>query len=97
MTKYKAMPITTRFWKPKTDYLTSIVKATTGKIKDGDFIIVPKKQSQQHWATYWTKAKSRREPMQVSWGFWMCKIWGNPLGICVIWAASAEAVAAVPH
>ncbi|MGD6809834.1 MAG: coenzyme F420-0:L-glutamate ligase [Candidatus Bathyarchaeia archaeon] len=82
MTKYKALPITTRFWKPKTDYLTSIVKATTGKIKDGDFIIVSEKAISTALGNVLDESKvTAGANARFLGGFWMRKIWGYPLGI----------------
>ena len=43
MTKYYALAITTKYWKPKTNYLNEIVYAVKNKVEDGDFVVVSEK------------------------------------------------------
>jgi len=43
MAKYKVQVITTRFWRPRQDYLEEIIRGVKGKIADGDFIVVSEK------------------------------------------------------
>jgi len=82
MSKYKALSITTRFWKPNDDYLSEIVKSTAGKIKDGDFVVVSEKAVStaignildENSITAGSTAKFLS-------GFWMRTVWGYPLGV----------------
>jgi len=41
--KYKAVAVTTQYWRPKEDYLKQIVKAIENKIEDGDFVTISEK------------------------------------------------------
>lgn len=43
MTRYKALAITTRYWKPGQDYLEEITSRIKEKIADGDFIVISEK------------------------------------------------------
>jgi F420-0:gamma-glutamyl ligase-like protein len=43
MTRYYALAVTTKYWKPKTDYIREIVDAVDGKVVDGDFVVVSEK------------------------------------------------------
>jgi F420-0:gamma-glutamyl ligase-like protein len=43
MTQYQALALTTRYWKPGTDYLNQILLASEKKVDDGDFVVVSEK------------------------------------------------------
>jgi F420-0:gamma-glutamyl ligase-like protein len=43
MTRYYALALTTKYWKPKTDYVTEVIGALEGKVADGDFVVVSEK------------------------------------------------------
>jgi F420-0:gamma-glutamyl ligase-like protein len=43
MTRYHALALTTKYWRPKTDYLREVVAAVDGKVSDGDFVVVSEK------------------------------------------------------
>ncbi|MCW4010918.1 MAG: coenzyme F420-0:L-glutamate ligase [Candidatus Bathyarchaeota archaeon] len=43
MARYRALALTTKYWKPETDYIRQIVNAVNGKIVDGDFVVVSEK------------------------------------------------------
>jgi F420-0:gamma-glutamyl ligase-like protein len=43
MTRYYALPLATKYWKPKTDYLPEVVKAVEGEVADGDYVVVSEK------------------------------------------------------
>ena len=82
MTKYKARPITTKFWKPKDDFLLGIVKAVTDKIKDDDFIVVSEKAIATAQGNIVDEEKSiANSNAKFLARFWMRIIWGYPLGI----------------
>jgi F420-0:gamma-glutamyl ligase-like protein len=82
MTRYKALPVTTGFWKPQTDYLTSIIKAVDGKVKDGDFIVVSEKALSTAQGNILDEDKivTGVNAKFLS-GFWMRAVWGYPLGV----------------
>jgi F420-0:gamma-glutamyl ligase-like protein len=82
MTKYKTRSIATKFWKPKEDYLSYIVKAVTGKVVDNDFVVVSEK------AISTALGNIVNEDNVIASGnakflakFWMRIIWGYPLGV----------------
>ncbi len=43
MTKYKALAIVTKYWRPEENYLEEIINGVNGKIADGDFVVVSEK------------------------------------------------------
>jgi F420-0:gamma-glutamyl ligase-like protein len=82
MTRYYALPIVTGYWKPKDNYLNSIVKAVAGKVRDGDFVVVSEKAISTALGSMLDESKI--EPSlnaKLIAGFWMRIIWGYPLGI----------------
>jgi F420-0:gamma-glutamyl ligase-like protein len=43
MTRYYALAVATKFWKPEEDYLNEIIKAVGEKVDDGDFVVISEK------------------------------------------------------
>ena len=43
VSKYEAVAVTTRYWRPGEDYLKQIVKAIQNKIEDGNFVTISEK------------------------------------------------------
>lgn len=43
MTKYRALALTTGYWKPGEDYLARIADNLAGKVQDADFVVVSEK------------------------------------------------------
>jgi len=41
--KYKAVAVTTQYWKPRQDYIKQIVKAIENKVEDEDFVTISEK------------------------------------------------------
>jgi F420-0:gamma-glutamyl ligase-like protein len=82
MTKYKALPIVTKFWSPKEVYLNCIIEAVTDKVADRDFVVVSEKAIStaqgnivdENRITASTNAKFLA-------GFWMRFVWGYSLGV----------------
>ncbi len=82
MSKYKALPISTGFWKPKDDYLTCILKAIAGKTVDGDFIVVSEKAISTALGNIADESKvTAGVNAKFLAGFWMRTLWGYPLGV----------------
>jgi F420-0:gamma-glutamyl ligase-like protein len=82
MPKYKALPVKTRYWKPKDNYLLGITAATEGKLKDGDYIIVSEKAIST--ATGNIVDENKTVPganAKFLSGFWMGIVWGYGLGV----------------
>jgi F420-0:gamma-glutamyl ligase-like protein len=82
MTKYKVLPITTKFWTPQENYLSCIIKAVAGKVADGDFIVVSEKaiSTAQNNIIDEDKIIARGNAKFLA-NFWMRVIWGYPLGV----------------
>jgi F420-0:gamma-glutamyl ligase-like protein len=43
MTKYYVLAVTTKYWKPRQDYLSEIIEAIARRVSDGDFVVVSEK------------------------------------------------------
>jgi F420-0:gamma-glutamyl ligase-like protein len=43
MTKYYALPVATKYWKPGEKYLNSILDAVEKRLADGDFVVISEK------------------------------------------------------
>jgi F420-0:gamma-glutamyl ligase-like protein len=43
MTRYKALALTTRYWKPGADYLKQIMTVSEKRVSDGDFVVISEK------------------------------------------------------
>jgi F420-0:gamma-glutamyl ligase-like protein len=43
MVKYNALAVTTKYWKPKEDYLNEAIEVIAKKVDDGDFVVVSEK------------------------------------------------------
>ncbi len=82
MPKYKALPITTKYWKPKTNYLAGIIAAIDGKVKDGDYVIVSEKAISTAMGNVVDENKivaGANAKFLAS--FWMRTVWGYLLGV----------------
>jgi len=81
MSKYRALPIVTGFWKPKDNYLAGISEAVAGKVKDGDFVVVSEKAISTALGNIFDENTIKPSATaQFLAGFWMRKVWGYPLG-----------------
>lgn len=82
MSKYKALPITTRYWKPKDNYLSGITTAVAGKVKDGDYVIVSEKAISTSMGNIVDENKIvAGANAKFLARFWMRTVWGYPLGV----------------
>ena len=82
MNKYKALAITTRYWKPGDDYVQEIVRSVKGKIADRDFLVVSEKAIST--ALNNIIDESSVKPCfsaKILAKFWMRVVWGYFLGI----------------
>jgi len=81
MTKYCALAVQTSYWKPNSSYLTQILEALEGKIRDGDFVVVSEKALAI--ATGNIIDESTIKPggnAKFLASFWMRVVWGYHLG-----------------
>jgi F420-0:gamma-glutamyl ligase-like protein len=82
MTKYQALAITTRYWRPGTNYLSEIIDAVRKHAKNGDIVIVSEKaisiaQNNLVNEDSFTPGMTAKFLAKV----WMPLIWGYFLGI----------------
>ncbi len=82
MSRYFALPIVTRFWTPKDDYLSCIVEAVAGKVEDGDFVVVSEKAISTALGNIIDENKIKpNNNARFLARFWLRFVWGYPLGI----------------
>ncbi|HLC00122.1 MAG TPA: coenzyme F420-0:L-glutamate ligase [Candidatus Bathyarchaeia archaeon] len=82
MPKYRALALTTKFWKPAEDFLAQIIKAVEEKVDNGDFVVVSEKAIST--ATGRIVDESRVKPglnAKIISNFWMRFVWGFFLGV----------------
>ncbi|HTY75028.1 MAG TPA: coenzyme F420-0:L-glutamate ligase, partial [Candidatus Nanoarchaeia archaeon] len=81
MTRYRALALITKYWMPKTDYLSAITEAAK-KVKDGDFLVVSEKAISTARGNILDE--SRVQPGKTARflaTIWMQVIWGYFLGV----------------
>jgi F420-0:gamma-glutamyl ligase-like protein len=82
MTKYIALAISSRYWKPKDDYTNKIISAIENKIEDNDFVVVSEKAVSIALGNVIDESKVRPSlTARVMACFWMRFVWGFPLGL----------------
>lgn len=81
MSRYKALGITTKYWRPGEDFLKQIVRFVKGKISDGDFVVLSEKAistANNNIVNEGLFKPSRNSKFIAKW--WMQIIWGYFLG-----------------
>jgi len=81
MGKYKVLAVTTRYWRPGSDYLQEIVAGVERKISDNDFVVVSEKAISTAMGNI--VDENTVEPSLVAKlvaRFWMRTVWGYCLG-----------------
>jgi len=79
--KYKAVAVTTPYWRPREDYLKQIVKAIENKVEDGDFVTISEKAVSTALGNIVDESV-----VQPGWfarflaKYWMRFVWPNVLG-----------------
>jgi F420-0:gamma-glutamyl ligase-like protein len=82
MAKYRALALTTKFWKPGEDFLAEILNAVGKRVDDGDFVVVSEKAlstSRGRIADEKNVKPSRNAHFIAN--FWMRVVWGYFLGV----------------
>lgn len=82
MAKYRLLVVTTKYWRPKENYLKEIIHSVKGKVADGDFVVVSEKAIA-------TALSNMVDENVVKPGlsarlivkFWMRIVWGYFLGL----------------
>jgi F420-0:gamma-glutamyl ligase-like protein len=81
MAKYCALALTTKYWKPKDDYLLEVMKAVEKSVADGDFVVVSEKAlSTARNNIVDEKSVTPSFNAKLIAGIWMRKCWGYFLG-----------------
>jgi F420-0:gamma-glutamyl ligase-like protein len=82
MARYSALAVSTSYWKPGEDYLSKLAEALSGRVRDGDFVVVSEKAlaTATGMIVDEAKVKPSRNARFIA-DFWMRKVWGYPLGI----------------
>ena len=82
MTKYTALAISTKYWKPKDDYINKIINAIENKIEDNDFVVVSEKAVSTALGNMIDENTVKPSlTARVIAHFWMRFVWGFPLGL----------------
>src|SRR3990172_4964471 len=82
MTKYQALELTTKYWKPGEDYVNEITKTIGKRVVDDDFVVVSEKALST--ALGRIVDESRVKPnlsAKIISRFWMRLVWGYFLGV----------------
>jgi len=82
MTKYRALALTTKYWRPSEDFLEVITKALEKKVLEGDFVVISEKalSTALNNIVDETSAKPGISSKLIS-KIWMQIAWGYFLGI----------------
>jgi F420-0:gamma-glutamyl ligase-like protein len=78
---YKALAITTKYWKPKENYTVYIIEAVKGKLKNGDIVTISEKAISTALGNIVDESKV--EPSKTAYflaKYWMRLAWGYILG-----------------
>jgi F420-0:gamma-glutamyl ligase-like protein len=82
MTRYRALALTTSYWKPKDNYIDKITNALYGKIENGDFVVVSEKAISTSLGCMVDESEIQPNlNAKLIARFWMRRGWGYPLGI----------------
>jgi len=80
--KYKILVVTTRYWKPRENYLEEIAKNLEHSIKDGDIVTISEKAiSTAMGSILDEKQFNPNKSAKILAKFWMPIVWGYILGV----------------
>jgi F420-0:gamma-glutamyl ligase-like protein len=80
MTKYYALPIATKYWKPGENYLSIVIGALEKRVDDGDFVVVSEKAlstalgkivDESHISSGFSAKLICRLWMRIVWGYFL--------------------------
>jgi len=81
MTKYKALAVTTRYWKPRTDYLQEITNNIKGRVADEDFVVISEKAISTSSGNVIDESSTKpSHNARLIAKHWMRTAWGRSLG-----------------
>jgi F420-0:gamma-glutamyl ligase-like protein len=81
MTRYKVLPIATKYWKPGQNYLKQIIEHIDGKVVDNDLIVISEKalSTARNNIVDESKVNPSLSARFIA-TLWMCTVWGYLLG-----------------
>jgi F420-0:gamma-glutamyl ligase-like protein len=81
MTRYEALAVVTKYWRPRENYLEEVVEAVEGRVVDGDFVVVSEKAISTASGNIVDESKVTPSlSAQLISEFWMRIVWGYFLG-----------------
>lgn len=81
MAKYKALAVTTKYWRPRENYLKEIINGAKGKISDGDFVVISEKAISTAISNIVNENTIKPSLCaELIANYWMQIIWGYILG-----------------
>jgi len=82
MAKYRALALTTKFWRPGEDFLEEILKAVQKKVAEGDFVVVSEKALSTALGRIVDESSVKPSlNAKILSNFWMRIVWGYFLGV----------------
>jgi F420-0:gamma-glutamyl ligase-like protein len=82
MVKYYALAVTTKYWKPKADYLSEIIKALAKRVAKGDFVVISEKAVSTAIGNIADESLIRPSlNAKLITKLWMRFMWGYVLGV----------------
>ncbi len=82
MVKYYALAVTTKYWKPKVDYLSEIIKGLANRVDNGDFVVISEKAVSTALGNIADESHIRPSfNAKLIAKFWMRLTWGYVLGV----------------
>ena len=81
MVKYKALAVTTKYWRPKENFLEEIINGVKGKVSDGDFVVISEKAISTAISNIVNENTIKPSLCaELIANYWMQIIWGYILG-----------------
>jgi len=81
MVKYYALAVTTKYWKPKANYLNEIIEALVSRVDNGDFVVVSEKAVSTALGNIADESRIRSSlNAKLIAKLWMRFMWGYFLG-----------------
>jgi F420-0:gamma-glutamyl ligase-like protein len=81
MVKYKALAVTTKYWRPEENYLEEIIAGVRGKISNGDFVVVSEKAISTAISNIVNENTIKpSSSAELIANYWMQIVWGYLLG-----------------
>jgi F420-0:gamma-glutamyl ligase-like protein len=82
MVKYYALAVTTKYWKPKANYLKEIAEALASRVDNGDFVVVSEKAVSTALGNIIDESRIRPSlNAKLIAKLWMRLMWGYFLGV----------------